>query len=240
MRTTTTTTTTTTTVPRGVDLSAERHDELVSIMTAGRSVTATLAEQRASLLAGNALLTAYWTIIMRRARASLKGEAAADRAGEAGVRAVVAIRSYDPTCGASLMTFFGSQHVWSGEAVTVAGLPVGVPSSRADRRIAWQAGDGVASVLSLDADPEVGANLADAFSGAGSFELAQDLAVAMRTLSERDRAWMAAAYGLGGVPETSTEALAAAAGVSVHTVRRALAKGLDTLRLQAPTLAFAS
>ena len=232
------TTTTTTAVPAGVDLTAERHDELVQTMVVGRAADATATEVRAGLLAGNALLTAYWSLIVRRARAGLHGAAADDRAGEAGVRAVTAVRSYDPTRGATLLTWLQTQRVWSGEAVATAAMPIGVPSSREERREGWRSGNRD-SVLSLDLDPELG-ETADAAAGTEAIELAQDLATAMTVLGSREREWLAAAYGLGGTVPVRAGDIALAAGVTERAVRRSLAASRDSLRQQAPWLAFAA
>lgn len=229
-----TTVTITTAVPAGVDLSPERHDELVAAMVVGRAAEATATEVRAGLLAGNALLTAYWSLIVRRARAGLHGAAADDRAGEAGVRAVTAVRTFDPTRGATLQTWLMTQRVWSGEAVATAAMPLGVPSSRKDRREGWRSGDRD-SVLSLNLG-----ETADPAAGTEAFELAQDLATAMAALGSRDREWITAAYGLGGIVPVRAEEIAAAAGVTERTVRRSLAASRDSLREQAPWLAFAA
>lgn len=231
---TATITATATVVPDRVDLTTERHDELVQTMITGRGVDATEAEVRAGLLASNAILTAYWSVIVKRARAGLHGAATDDRAGEAGVRAVGAVRSYDPAYGASLITWLARQRVWGGEAVAAAGMPVGVPSSQADRRAAWRAGDREV-MLSLDYGQELG----EAADSGAAFDLAQDVRTAMQGLNQRDRGWLAGAYGIGGGEPVATEDLAEAAGVSVHTVRRSLARSQDSLREQAAWLAFA-
>lgn len=233
-----TTVTITTAVPAGVDLAPERHDKLVAAMVAGRAADATATEARAGLLAGNALLTAYWSLIVKRARAGLHAAAADDRAGEAGVRAVTAVRTFDPTRGASLLTWLQTQRVWSGEAVATAAMPIGVPSSREERRASWRSG-ARDSVLSLDLDPKLG-ETADPAAGTAVFELAQDLATAMTALGSRDREWIAAAYGLGGIVPVRVEEIATAAGVTERTVRRSLAASRDSLREQAPWLAFAA
>jgi DNA-directed RNA polymerase specialized sigma24 family protein len=151
----------------------------------------------------------------------------------------MAVRCFDPARGASLLTHLAAQRVWSGEAVATAALPIGAPVSRADRRASWLAGDGVATVLSLDADPALG-EMAGPDRGQEAFERELDVRSAMRSLDGRDREWLTAAYGLGGARMIPTEDLAAAEGVSVHTVRRSLAHSREALRDSLSELAFSN
>ncbi|MET4703337.1 hypothetical protein [Frigoribacterium sp. UYMn621] len=223
-------------IPAGVKLTPERHQELVTQLAAGRAPEATAEEARAGLLAGNALLTAYWSLIVANARSKAPSQAAADdRAGAAGERAVHAIRSYDPARGATLLGWFASCRVWGGEAGLEASLPI-VSTTRAARRVAWSDGDGIASMLSLDVEDGVGEMVGDSAGWEAQVERELDVRSAMLALDGRDREWLAAAYGLSGGRSVPTEDLAAAAGVSVHTVRRSLAHSRGLLS-KSPQLA---
>ena len=222
-------------IPVGVNLTAERHGELIAQLIAGRVPDATPAEARAGLLAGNSLLTAYWSLIVANARAKAPSQAAADdRAGAAGERAVHAIRSYDPRAG-SIMGWLKTCRVWGGEAGFDASMPL-VSTTRAERRASWAEGEGVEPMLSLDLAE--GAGDSDDFAVRVDLEL--DVEAALLDLEPRGRGWLAAAYGIGGCVAQPTEELAAVAGVSVHTVRRSLARSRETLRGSLQDLAFAA
>lgn len=227
-------------VPAGVNLTTERHEELIAQLAAGRAPGATAEEALAGLLAGNSLLTAYWTLIVANARSKAPNQAAADdRAGAAGERAIHAIRSYDPARGATVLGWFSSCRVWGGEAGLQASLPI-VPTTRAERRAAWADGDGIAAMLSLDVEDGIGETVSDSSEWQARVECELDVRSAMQTLDGRAREWLTAAYGLGGARTVPTEDLAAAAGVSAHTVRRSLAHSREALRGSLRELAFSN